>query len=84
MVPAKRVNREKIGKFVMGLEVGQWKMKYLKNEILKNFMLQGFQSTGKYTTPKRSYILKSTSYMYLAPLAYMPSPIHALLVTITG
>ena len=45
-------------------------------------MLQGSQSTGKYTTPKRSYILKSTSY--LAPLAYMPSPIHAVLVTITG
>ena len=30
MVPAKSGNREKIGKFVMGLEVGQGKMKYLK------------------------------------------------------
>ena len=45
-------------------------------------MLQGSQSTGKYTTPERSYILKCTSY--LAPLAYMPSPIHAVLVIITG
>ena len=45
-------------------------------------MLQGSQSTGKYTTPERSYILKCTSY--LAPLAYMPSPIHAVLVKITG
>ena len=45
-----------------------------ENEILKNFMLQGFQSTGKCTTSKRSYILKSTSY----------SPIHAVLVIITG
>ena len=45
-------------------------------------MLQGFQSTGKYTTPGRFYILKCTSY--LAPLAYMPSPIHAVLVIITG
>ena len=71
MVPAKSGNQEKIGKFVMGREVGQ-----RENEILKNFMLQGSQSTGKYTTPKRSYILKSTSY--LAPLAYMPSPIHAV------
>ena len=43
-----------------------------ENEILKNFMLQGSQSTGKYTTSKCSYILKSTSY--LATLAYMPSP----------
>ena len=45
-------------------------------------MLQGSQSTGKYTTLERSYILKCTSY--LAPLAYMPSPIHAVLVIITG
>ena len=45
-------------------------------------MLQGSQSTGKYTTPERSYILKCTSY--LAPLAYMPFPIHAVLVIITG
>ena len=46
-------------------------------------MLQGSQSTGKYTTTERSYILKCTSY--LAPLAYyMPSPIHAVLVIITG
>ena len=45
-------------------------------------MLQGSQSTGKYTTPERSYILKYISY--LAPLAYMPSPIHAVMVIITG
>ena len=45
-------------------------------------MLQGSQSTGKYTTPERSYILKCTSY--LAPLAYMPSPIHAVLVIVSG
>ena len=45
-------------------------------------MLPGSQSSGKYTTPERSYILKCTSY--LAPLAYMPSPIHAVLVIITG
>ena len=30
MVPANSGNLEKIGKFVMGLEVGQVKMKYLK------------------------------------------------------
>ena len=30
MVPAKLGNREKVGKFVMGREVGQRKMKYLK------------------------------------------------------
>ena len=30
MVPAKSGNREKVGKFVMGREVGQRKMKYLK------------------------------------------------------
>ena len=53
-----------------------------ENEILKNFMLQSSQSTGKYTTPERSHILKCTSY--LVPLANMPSPIHALLVIITG
>ena len=53
-----------------------------ENEILKNFMLQGSQSTGKYATPERSYILKCTNY--LVPLAYMPSPIHAILVIITG
>ena len=45
-------------------------------------MLQGSQSTGKYTTPERSYILKCTSYVAL--LTYMPSPIPALLVIITG
>ena len=73
MVPAKSGNR----KVCDGS--GSWAR---ENEILKNFMLQGSQSTGKYTTPKRSYILKSTSY--LTPLAYMPSPIHAVLVTITG
>ena len=33
MVPAKSGNREKIGKFVMGLEVGQGKMKYLKFHV---------------------------------------------------
>ena len=53
-----------------------------ENEMLKNFMLQGSQLTGKYATSKRSYILKSTSY--LAQLAYMPSPIHAVLVIVTG
>ena len=72
MVPAKLGNWEKVGKFMMGRE----------NEILKNLMLQGSQSTRKYTTPKRSYNLKCTSY--LAPLAYMPSSIHAVLVIITG
>ena len=77
MVPAKLGNQEKVGKFVMG-----WKGWARENEILKNFMLQGFQSTGKYTTPERSYSLKCTSYV--APLAYMPSPIHAVLVIITG
>ena len=45
-------------------------------------MLQVSQSSGKYTTPERSYILKCISY--LAPLAYLPSPIHAVLVIITG
>ena len=45
-------------------------------------MLQGCQSPGKYTS-KRSYILQSSSYLLTAPLAYMPSPIHAVLV-ITG
>ena len=45
-------------------------------------MLQGSQSAGKYTAPERSYILRCTSF--LAPLAYMPSPIHAVLVIITG
>ena len=55
MVPAKSGNRENVGKFVMGREV--------ETEILKNFMLQGSQSTGKYTTPERSYILKCTSYL---------------------
>ena len=58
---------------------GRWAR---ENEILRNFMLQGSQSTGKYTTPECSYILKCTSY--LAPLAYMLSPIHAVLVIITG
>ena len=33
MVPAKSGNREKIGKFVMGLEVGQGKMKYMYLKI---------------------------------------------------
>ena len=45
-------------------------------------MLQGSQSKVKYTTPERSYILRCTHY--LAPLAYMPSPNHAVLVIITG
>ena len=37
-----------------------------ENEILKNFMLHGSQSTGKHTTPKRSYVLKCTSFLGLA------------------
>ena len=46
---------------MMGREVGRRKMRYLKN-----FMLHGSEATGKYTTPKRSYILKSTSFFGLA------------------
>ena len=74
MVPAKSGNREKVGKFVIGREVGQGKMKYLQISCCR--------VPGKYNTPERSYILKCTSY--LAPLAYMPSPIHAVSVIITG
>ena len=78
MVPAKSGNREKVGKFVMGREVGQGKMKYLKISCCRvpsqpeNIQLQNALTC----------ILKCTSY--LAPLAYMPSPIHAVLVIITG
>ena len=66
----------------MGREVGQRKMKYFKN-----FMLHGSQSTVKYTTPKHSYVLKSTSFLGLAVSAVgldLSSPIHAVLVIITG
>ena len=74
MVPAKSGKSRKVCD-----RSGSWAR---ENEILTNFMLQGSQSTGKYNTPERFYILKCTSY--LVPLAYMPSPIHAVLVIITG
>ena len=66
----------------MGREVGQGKMKYSKN-----FILHGSQPTGKYTTPKRSYVLKSTSFLGLAVSAIgldLSFPLHAVLVLITG
>ena len=78
MVPAKSGNREKVRKFVTGREDGQGKMKYLKILCCR----VPSQLGNNYTTLGRSYILKCTSY--LALLAYMPSPIHAILVIITG
>ena len=50
-------------------------------------MLQGFQSTGKHSTPKCSYVLKSTSYLGLAVIDVgpdLPSVIYGVLVIITG
>ena len=50
-------------------------------------MLHGSQSTRKYTTPKRSYVLKSTSFLGLAVSAVgldLSSSVHAVLVIISG
>ena len=57
--------------------------------MLKIFMLQGSQSTGKCTTLKRSYILKSTSYLGLAvsavgPRIGLPHSCSRLLVKTAG
>ena len=79
MVPAKSGNREKIGKFVMGLEVGQGKMKYLKFHVAGFPVNREIYNTKTFLHPKIYKLLTK-----LAPLAYMPSPIHAVLVTITG
>ena len=46
-------------------------------------MLHDSQSTGKYTTPIRSYVLFSTSFLGLAVSAVgldLSSPIHTVLV----
>ena len=79
MVPAKSGNWEKVGKFVMGGEVGQGKIKYLKISCFRVLSHREIYNTKTFLNPKIYKLLTN-----LAPLAYMPSPIHAVLVIITG
>ena len=79
MVPAKLGNQEKVGKYVMGREVGQRKMKYLKISCFRVPSQPQIYNIKTFLHPKIYKLLTN-----LAPLAYMPSPIHAVLVIITG
>ena len=84
MVPAKLGNREKIGKFVMGREVEQRKMKYLKISCCRVPSQLGNRSIQHQNVLTKLHPKIYKLLTNFAPLAYMSSPIHAVLVIITG